>query len=1842
MRTHRRCHWIFLFALSVAPFLRGQNAPSTPPATATGSATGALVGDVFMTGAVEADVVVDGRTGRRWVPDETKLAFAWSDRPFAVHVPFQMETEVKQLAQYAVPRPGDLRTPSVQAKDYDIRVFFRGFAYTNGNSVSEAQPALYSAGLYRLDGQPVYAERPAKYFWFDRMGLRNLSAYPNATVYPYRANGRPAAAPGRVGFFLVLDPREFAQRRDAQGSVAGGIPGAVWEKNYGEKVTGKLVVAIHERGKPSAEKEFEVPIRQNGWALREPKMVVTGDWSQRFNTAGGQDLKRLANPALAGFEEWYFQDLGTTVEGPTLTTKHRMVAGNLADQKTHKATDVEIVLQMPPRVLDHLWAKGSLTVRQMSGGTYPGSAQFGLKRTAVSFQAFQSAGPTNAEPRAVAGWAYGFARDTAFEMFRGQDPVTGLCSETNQVALYPALIHGFSPGSKDQNLLAANWPPERRIDGHRPYMADIHYHVTDGANTPHKRIEYFAARLSDVEDNRVGRTGVDAVVAAADPLDDGFWEWRPEFTALCNKVQSRISVIHAKLQALLKSKADVNQRFVWLLELEQSAFPRQPDDLRDLVGWAVANPRQAVGVAVGTTSPAAPRPTLTKETLAMLREQRNGLLETNNLLHAQQKALLDEAAKLLKTRVTGALIQAGKSGEARRPAMFNVVDTYQDLGRIEQLRLYETAGWLASEEAQAVVAELKFPANSMKDVALLLSAKVAYARAKAEDRKLWLQRVSPMPPPPNSPVEQAARTARAQAMLDARESVRLNPASAESRALLRELELDFLAIIAGKLDHERKISLAALHQFLEARGFYAKDRTTMWEGIKEAGSVFFSSFSSVIALGAANLDGTNVPELLAESVDIEQTNLAKHEVALMAIQKLRRNGMPLAEIAVVDPKTLGQVITLRSENGLALPEAQARSICSDIRETFGGLPDLKALVSGTPQEISELLARSYYEAFDPGTSGLEMFGNIFFSPQSLLCMFGPGAIVKGAEGFHFALSGITQAGLDANLLAQGAKAERMGEFLYRGLKIGQLGAALAENETLMACMVNPLRNAVQADAAFMQAVTTAAPGAGVLAQAGAKATAAGNFFARFGATVVVVGGASHIAEEHHLGALRVLIECLALLGTERAAYELIEKSGVPLPKLAAQVEEFAGVVASKQALLGEVTVSIKALERIEQRVSAASGVARGLLEEEITAARSASLSSRRGTALAGSHPELEMTEAITVAAKALEQGNSKEAARALAAAKALKDGIEEVITEANSQITQARSALGKAKSGPPISKTPPAGPPPVEPPPIPEPPPVVPPLSELPITEPQPGLAPIVAKAREEVAMNAAKLTVPDPIVPAGGYDLKSKLGIGLKQADDLIRAKDFRGAHTAYKKAVLEAEAAGNEAMAVLFHERAALALNAAAAAAKLEKAAVAGASANAAHPACAEILADELAEVLGKIKSGAYEMHFQDNSLNPVYFVKPKGGGKTLYVFKHLKPHAGAEAKEVAKVADEILAECVGPALLNKLRPMAPGSCRVEDLGRELTFTCKRLQKQVTEGGTGVLMRFMENEAELMSLKEAALLQFKKDYAFQRVFRIWMGDTDGHLRNVVSLGKGKVGALDFGYGQVGERLVMHQNGHLLFHDPREFMENALYYPQLAWGITFDHAEAKTRASAKLYGWINRMDDWASYADMEEAVTLIKGVCQKGREQELADLLLRTGLKETEAKAAIKTLSERGVAHPRTGESALESVLRMRFDPAAREYKPTKGLEIANQYKERLKREAEMRLKLELKKKAGAQFRPPVLDLQAVPGRQMVWTVVAPDSSPEGRRLGSNALGLALQVPRRSMGATHALAFAE
>ena len=79
---------------------------------------------------------------------------------------------------------------------------------------------------------------------------------------------------------------------------------------------------------------------------------------------------------------------------------------------------------------------------------------------------------------------------------------------------------------------------------------------------------------------------------------------------------------------------------------------------------------------------------------------------------------------------------------------------------------------------------------------------------------------------------------------------------------------------------------------------------------------------------------------------------------MVAIQRLRKNGVPLETIEKVTPGTMAAMMALRTETHTALPSNQALRLWRDMTETFKGLPDLHALVHGTQPEIEAMLERT--------------------------------------------------------------------------------------------------------------------------------------------------------------------------------------------------------------------------------------------------------------------------------------------------------------------------------------------------------------------------------------------------------------------------------------------------------------------------------------------------------------------------------------------------------------------------------------------------------------------------------------------------------------------------------------------------------------------------------------------------------------------------------------------------------------------------------------------------------------------------------------------------------------------
>src|ERR1700684_2588680 len=57
--------------------------------------------DLFLTRAELKEVRVNGVKHLRWVPTKDKINFAWSDQPFAVHIPFDLRTKVDRSGRPA-------------------------------------------------------------------------------------------------------------------------------------------------------------------------------------------------------------------------------------------------------------------------------------------------------------------------------------------------------------------------------------------------------------------------------------------------------------------------------------------------------------------------------------------------------------------------------------------------------------------------------------------------------------------------------------------------------------------------------------------------------------------------------------------------------------------------------------------------------------------------------------------------------------------------------------------------------------------------------------------------------------------------------------------------------------------------------------------------------------------------------------------------------------------------------------------------------------------------------------------------------------------------------------------------------------------------------------------------------------------------------------------------------------------------------------------------------------------------------------------------------------------------------------------------------------------------------------------------------------------------------------------------------------------------------------------------------------------------------------------------------------------------------------------------------------
>jgi hypothetical protein len=265
---------------------------------------------------------------------------------------------------------------------------------------------------------------------------------------------------------------------------------------------------------------------------------------------------------------------------------------------------------------------------------------------------------------------------------------------------------------------------------------------------------------------------------------------------------------------------------------------------------------------------------------------------------------------------------------------------------------------------------------------------------------------------------------------------------------------------------------------------------------------------------------------------------------------------------------------------------------------------------------------------------------------------------------------------------------------------------------------------------------------------------------------------------------------------------------------------------------------------------------------------------------------------------------------------------------------------------------------------------------------------------------------------------------------------------------------------------------------------------------------------------------------SANPVLPVRDEAGN--LYYAKRIIPEdnnpltAGLTPAEIEEI---LTGEAASYSLAHRVdeieRSLAPtpdGSMPGDLGGLNAPAAVYDPVRQV------LLTRAVPREAaglagELWELPEYVAIAYRKEYARQRVLRAWLGDADGHLRNMFRGDDGRLYQLDFDQATLNGKRTRLLLG--APDDPGEFMETMLLTPAMA---------GPSRNGA-LQRMIGRMDQEISYADMASTVAAIQDLAS--RPDELRTLLQQAGYPDVEA--AVRTLTERA--------TLLEPTLKRYFD---------------------------------------------------------------------------------------------------
>ncbi len=1174
-----------------------------------------------------------------------------------------------------------------------------------------------------------------------------------------------------------------------------------------------------------------------------------------------------------------------------------------------------------------------------------------------------------------------------------------------------------------------------------------------------KTVRFFATRLSELKTNKGTHERTEAAQTYEVTPDDGFHEWSAAFPALAAETFAEVSEARVKLATLYSDTKPLRRDHLTILR----GFLREGQTDSE-GGWSLS----AIVAAKKEM----------ERLRAQIREKRK-----------EQEPILQGALAKTDALIANAQAQAKKSPK-RKPPIADTIEFLKNERDIIELNLFDAAGWYEPGEMGAVVKRLESRPGHVGLAARLTRVKWLLARGELLQDRAMTQHASPNGIRPDSPLLLTIRDNQRQSYYELKELLHNYPDSAEVREMIRGQQRAYVRRVAAKLERDKAASIEGFNHYLSSRGYDVRQPGTWPQAAWEFARIWWSS-GPITLMGG--LPGFDTPEAIADAAIIEQGEIARDHMSLLAIRRLLKNGMTLAEIRNISTELLATRLVAHRTDLKPLDPHKAWPIAQDIHTTFAGVPELRALAEGNIDEFERLIDIPLYANFDTGQSWGEWLGDIF-SPRHLIFLFAPSAVVgTGGEW--------SVVGLQSAEKMQGMRSLR--DVFSGAVRASRLGQWMAGTGA-----ATRLKAAIEADRKFMQAL---------LKQSELKHDALE--VARLGAVVLFWGGGSYLAAESDIPGLRLLVEILAELHGQEIFSDLLTKGGRRAARLAGKVDDFSRAVKRQSNETAELGKLVDELDELAKKAKPTTEGGHPMLD----AAQKKQLGTLRRTVPTKEAPGLHLSEAESLrasvqrASKALEDGDVVEAQRAIRASRSLHKRQTQQLKKLEEKVDEARStvkaAAGKTRklSKTQVSKDPPVG--------------------------DWPGAPRFFNKQYYDTGLQ----------------------GAALRKGDSAFRRGEMDEALDAYRQARHHAERAqwGNPAEKKKFlefldeHMTLAEGVKAArrARAARLPNATRVNAD-QAISPETGRILADELA-------GGTASVTRLSGSRNPVFEVVDSQGNR--YIFKHIDDDTAATESAAAALYNALGGKAPAargfhvPGRKVKVKKKNPALKKNWSTGEEeildaATGQMRRARDdelfiEVEEEMRGVLMRHVGKEAkELAGKTEAEILALQKELAEQRAFRIWLGDTDGHMANQLLGADERLWAIDFDMANLSNNTSLKQLGGSSYRNPDEFLDNAADLPR-----QFSVFNRSQGDPSPHYEFMVRLDDMLQYNDMAPMLSKIQDLCADNGAK--LRPLLQQHLPDDKIDDAVRVLTERA--------NALDGVVRSRFPDRLRpgtDLKPPPG----------------------------------------------------------------------------------------